>query len=90
VSRFLVAACAVAPIVAGLVFAIVRIEDSGGGGYDVVFLFLGLLTVVGAIAVAASLVEMFRAGGQVATAIGASIGTTAVLVLIGIAAGFLG
>jgi hypothetical protein len=29
---------------------------------------------------------MFRAGGQVATA----IGTTAVLVLIGIAAGFLG
>jgi hypothetical protein len=91
VSRILIAACSIALVVAALVFAIVRISHSGGGSYDVIFLALGLLAVIGAIAVAASLVEMFRTGDQVVgTAVGASVGTAAVLVVIGIAAGLRG
>lgn len=77
-------------IVAALVFAVVGVEGSGGGGYSVDFLALGLLAVIGVVGVAASLIDAIRNGGGMGFAVAMSVFTAAVLVVLGVAAGFRG
>jgi hypothetical protein len=88
--RLIAIAFSIGVIVAALVFAVVRVEGSGGGEYSVDFLALGLLAVIGAVGVAASLVDAIRNGSGMSVAVAMSACTAAVLVVLGVAAGFRG
>jgi hypothetical protein len=88
--RLIAIAFSIGVIVAALVFAVVRVEGSGGGEYSVDFLALGLLAVIGAVGVAASLVDAIRNRSGMSVAVAVSACTAAVLVVLGVAAGFRG
>ena len=88
--RLIAIAFSIGVIVAALVFAVVRVEGSGGGEYSIDFLALGLLAIIGAVGVAASLVDAIRNGSGMSVAVAMSACTAAVLVVLGVAAGFRG
>ena len=88
--RLMAIVFSIGAMVAALAFAVARVEGSGGGGYSVDFLALGLLAAIGAVGAAASLVGAIRNGSGMSGAVAMSACTAAVLVVLGVAAGFRG
>jgi hypothetical protein len=88
--RLLGVVFSISVMVAALVFAVVRVEGSGGGEYSIDFLALGLLAVIGVVGVVASLIDAIRNGRGMSFAVALSVFTAAVLVALGVAAGFRG
>jgi hypothetical protein len=90
VTRLFGVVFSISVIVAALVFAAARFEGSGGGAYSVDFLALRFLAVIGVVGVAASLIDAIRNASGMSVAVAMSVGTAAVLVVLGVAAGFRG
>jgi hypothetical protein len=90
--RVLATALSIAFIGAGLVSAVMRFEESWGGSYGTIFLALGVLALAAGALTATTLASGLRSRNRVtlAGAVGISLATAAVLVVLGIAAGLRG
>jgi hypothetical protein len=73
-----------------LVFAIVRLRTSGGGGYSDIFVLLGFLAFLFGAGAVYYAVDFRRRGQGAATATSLSVAAAITLVLFGLAAGFRG